>query len=168
MTISIIAAIAENNVIGKDNDLIWHISEDLKRFKRLTSGHPIIMGRKTYESLPFKPLPKRKNIVISSQEDLEFEGAVVVNGIKNALAECNADDEVFICGGATIYKYFIGIADKMYITRVHQDFEGDTFFPEINYEIWKVKINSSRLYDEKSKLYYSFLDFTKQNSLSEE
>jgi len=159
MTISIIAAIAENNVIGKDNDLIWHISEDLKRFKKLTSGHAIIMGRRTYESLPFKPLPKRKNIIISSQKDLKFEGAIVVNSIEEAMKECDGEDEVFICGGATIYKHFIDIADKMYLTRIHHEFEGDTFFPVYSEDDWSIETQSEVLYDEKSDLNYTFVDY---------
>lgn len=165
MTISIIAAIADNNVIGKDNDLIWHISEDLKRFKRLTSGHVIIMGRKTYESLPFKPLPKRKNIIISSQKDLEFEGAIVVNSIEKAMKECEGEDDVFICGGATIYSYFVNIADKMYLTRVLHEFEGDTFFPLFSVDDWKITNQSEVLYDEKSDLNFLFVDYIKKEKV---
>lgn len=159
MTISIIAAIAENNVIGKDNDLIWHISEDLKRFKRLTSGHTIIMGRKTYESLPFKPLPKRKNIVISTK-DIKFEGALIANSIENAIKLCEGEDEVFICGGATIYNYFIKLADKMYLTKVHHKFVGDTFFPVFSEINWKVESKSEKFYDQKSDLNYSFIEYS--------
>jgi len=162
MTISIIVAFAENNVIGKDNSLIWHISEDLKRFKKLTSSHPIIMGRKTYESLPFKPLPRRKNIVITSQKDIDFKGAIVVNNYEDALKECSIYDEVFICGGASIYKYFIDLADKMYITKVYKTFEGDTFFPKINYEKWQLKNQSEKLFDDKSELEYVFIDYDRK------
>ncbi len=162
MTISIIAAIAENNVIGNNNDLIWHISEDLKRFKKLTSGHTIIMGRKTYESLPFKPLPKRKNIVISRKDDLYFEGAIVVKNPEEALKECKDEDEIFICGGATIYNHFLNIADKMFLTKVHQEFEGDTFFPEIDYYEWELKSKSEKFKDEKSGLDYTFLNYFKK------
>lgn len=159
MTISIIVALAENNVIGKDNSLIWHISEDLKRFKKLTSGSTIIMGRKTYESLPFKPLPNRKNIVISTQKELSFKGAIVVNTYEDALKECNEDNELFICGGASVYKYFIDIADKMYITKVFKYFEGDTFFPKIDFKKWKIECQSKKMYDTKSKLEYAFIDY---------
>jgi len=158
MTISIIAAISENNVIGKDNKLLWHISEDLKRFKKLTSGKPIIMGRKTYESLPFKPLPKRKNIVISTQ-NIKHEGAIVVNNFETALAECKKDDEVFICGGASIYKHFLPIANKMYLTIIHKAFEGDTLFPEINFNKWIRTSEPHKNHDLKSGLDYSFIDF---------
>ena len=159
MTISIIAALAENNVIGKDNDLIWHLSEDLKHFKKLTSGHPVIMGRKTYESLPFKPLPKRKNIILSSQKKLIFEGATTVNSIEDALKECENEDEIFICGGAEIYESFLPYADKMYLTRVHKSFEGDTFFPEIDYTIWEVDYISKTFKDENNGLKFTFYDY---------
>lgn len=161
MRISIIAAVAENNVIGKDNKLIWHISEDLQRFKKLTSGHVIIMGRKTYESLPFKPLPDRKNIVISGQKDIDFKGALVVNCIEDALDECEGEEEIFICGGSSIYDYFIRTADKLYLTKVHQAFDGDTFFPYFSDNDWEVKYQSEKYYDEKSGLEYTFVDYTK-------
>lgn len=160
MTISIIAAIAKNNAIGKDNDLIWHISEDLKRFKKLTSGHTIIMGRKTYESLPFKPLPNRKNIILSGKTDLKFKGAIVANSIEDALKECESEDEIFICGGAAVYKKFINIADKMYITEINQEFEGDTFFPDYNQDNWKIKLQSEKYTDKKSNIEYKFIDYT--------
>lgn len=155
MTISIIAATAENNVIGFNNKLIWHISEDLKRFKRITAGHTVIMGRKTYESLPFKPLPKRLNIVISRKKKLKLKGAVVVSSPEEALKICKEDEEVFICGGATIYKHFIKSADKMYLTKIYHNFEGDTFFPEIKNEDWKL-INKT---NSEDKYRFSFLDY---------
>ncbi len=161
MTISIIAAIAENNVIGKNNKLIWHISEDLKRFKKLTSGHPVIMGRKTYESLPFKPLPDRRNIILSTRKDIKYEGAEVFNDINEILKECKNENEIFICGGAEIYKLFLPLADKMYLTEVHKVFEGDTFFPEIDFLQWKLIEKSEIKYDEKSDLYYKFLNYEK-------
>ncbi len=162
MTISIIAAVAENNVIGKNNDLTWHISEDLKRFKKLTSGHPVIMGRKTYESLPFKPLPGRKNIVLTSQKKISFEGALVVNSIKEALSKCSDDDEVFICGGAAIYKLFCPFTERLYLTKIHHIFEGDTFFPEIKYSEWKTEFKSELFFDEKAQLKYSFINYIRK------
>jgi len=161
MTISIIAAIAENNVIGKNNDLIWHISEDLKRFKKLTSGHPIIMGRKTYESLPFKPLPKRKNIILS-HKNLKYESTIVVNSVEDVFKECKNEDEIFICGGAEIYKLFLPYTDKLYLTKIHHFFEGDTFFPEINFSDWELKNISEIFKDKKSGLKYSFTDYIKK------
>ena len=163
MKISIIAAVAENNVIGKNNDLIWHISEDLKRFKKITTGHPIIMGRKTYESLPFRPLPGRKNIILTSQKDINFEGAITVNSIKDALNLCSdANDEVFICGGATIYKLFYPYANRLYLTKIHHIFEGDTFFPEIDYAEWKTEYKSELFFDEKAQLKYSFINYIRK------
>ena len=162
MTISIIAAIAENNVIGKDNKLIWHISEDLKRFKKLTTGHSIIMGRKTYESLPFRPLPYRKNIILSSQKGLSFEGAQVINSIDETLNHCKNEEEIFICGGAEIYLSFLPFANRLFLTKVHHTFKGDTFFPEIDYSKWKIEHESQMLFDEKSKLHYSFIDYIKE------
>ncbi len=159
MTISIIVALAENNVIGNNNDLIWHISDDLKRFKKLTSHKPIIMGRKTYESLPFKPLPNRKNIVITKNKNLVLEGAIVVNSPDEALKIIKFEEEVFICGGSEIYKHFLPKADKLYLTKVYNEFEGDTFFPKINYDRWKTFNSSGELFDEKSKLKYCFSDY---------
>ncbi len=151
MNISIIAAIAQNGIIGNNNKLIWHISEDLKRFKKLTSGNPIIMGRKTYESLPIKPLPNRKNIILTRQNKT-YEGAYTAKNIEEALKLCDAKSEIFICGGAEIYKLFLPSADKMYLTIVHRNYEGDTYFPEIDYSGWQ------KIQDEKhtGALNYSF------------
>ncbi len=155
MKISIIAAVAENNVIGNNNKLIWHISDDLKRFKKLTSGHNIIMGRKTYFSLPFRPLPNRKNIVITRNRTLIMEGAFVVDSPERALELCKKEKEIFICGGASIYKYFLPKADKIYLTKIYHNFDGDTFFPKINYDKWKL-INKI---EKKDKYKYSFIDY---------
>ncbi len=135
MTISIIVAVAENNAIGYDNHLLWHISEDLKRFKNLTTGHHIIMGRKTYESVG-KPLPGRINIVISKQENYTVDGCLVAKSIEDALLIAKDDSEVFIIGGGEIYKQALSITDKIYLTRVHAGFAGDTFFPELNLSEW--------------------------------
>ena len=162
MSISIIAAAAENNVIGKDNSLIWHISEDLKRFKKLTSGHTVIMGQNTYESLPIRPLPKRKNIVLTFDKNLKFENAIMVHSIEEALEHCNYNEEIFICGGASIYKQFLLLADKIYLTRVHKTFDGDTYFPEINLNEWQLAESKENIIDEKSGLTYSFLNYKKK------
>jgi len=161
MTISIIAAIAKNNVIGKDNDLIWHISEDLKRFKKITSGHTVIMGRKTYESLPFKPLPKRKNIIITRNKHFKPDGVIVVNSPDEAILECKGEEEVFICGGATIYESFIDEANKLYLTKILKEFEGDTFFPIFETSHWKEIYRSKIFTDIKSKIKYQFIDMIK-------
>ena len=129
--LTIIVAAGEDNAIGKDNGLIWHLSNDLKRFKALTSGHHIIMGRKTYESFP-RPLPNRTHVVITRQKDYKaHEGVIVVNSLDDALDASRSDDQPFIIGGGEIYKQAMSIADKIELTRVHANFEGDTFFPEI-------------------------------------
>jgi len=136
--ISIIVAIAKNNAIGKDNHLLWHISEDLKRFKRLTSGHKVIMGRNTLLSLPKWPLPDRTNIVITDNRDEEFEGCEMAFSIEEAAGKCRSDEECFIIGGASVYRQFLPLADKLYFTRVDKDFDADTFFPDIDPEIWEL------------------------------
>jgi len=136
--ISIIVAIASNYAIGKDNDLLWHISDDLKRFKRITSGHPVVMGKNTFYSLPFRPLPKRRNIVLTDIAGEQIEGCEMAYSIDEAVELMDANQENFIMGGGSIYKQFMPLAQKLYITRVHQDFEADVFFPEIDERIWKL------------------------------
>ena len=154
--ISIIVAVGKNLEIGKDNQLLWHISEDLKYFKKVTSGKTIVMGNNTWQSLPFKPLPKRQNIVLSRQKDLQIEGAVVVSEINQLSQFLNPEEEAFVIGGAMIYKQFMEIADKIYITRVNQNFDADTFFPEIDLNIWEKVDQSEWFLDEKSQLEYCF------------
>ena len=134
--LSLIVAVAQNGVIGDRNALLWHISEDLKHFKALTSGHPVVMGRKTYESLG-RPLPNRTNVVISRQE-LEIPGCRVVHSLDEALALFPGDEEVFIIGGAQIYAEALPRADRFYLTRVFHDYEGDTRFPEWDEAQWRL------------------------------
>lgn len=135
-TISIIAALGEQNEIGKNNELLWHISDDLKRFKKITTGHPVIMGRNTFLSLPVHPLPKRRNIVITDVPEESFEGCEMAASIEDAMYLVAEDDEAFIMGGGSIYKQFLKHADKLYLTKVHASFDADTFFPQINYDEW--------------------------------
>ena len=158
--ISIIVAIAQNNAIGKDNKLLWHISNDLKRFKKITKGHQVIMGKKTYESLPNGPLPNRKNIVISDDKNDKFEGCITVYSIDEALDLCNETEESFIIGGASIYKQFLPFANKFYLTRVHKDFEADTFF-EVNFDDWKLIVKEDITNDPQNNFSYSFLTYIK-------
>lgn len=136
--ISIIAAVSKNGVIGKDNKLPWHLPEDMKFFKDTTTGHCVITGRKNYESIPakFRPLKDRTNIVVTRQEGYAAEGAVVVQSIEAAIeaAKKTGDEEIFIIGGADVYRQCMGLADRMYITSIEQEFEGDVFFPEIGPE----------------------------------
>lgn len=134
--ISIIVAVAENGIIGDKNALLWHISEDLRRFKALTTGHPVVMGRKTFESLG-RPLPNRTNVVISRQK-LQIAGCEVVHSLSEALALFPADEEVFIIGGAQIYAEALPIADRFYLTRVEHAYEGDTRFPEWDAGEWRL------------------------------
>ena len=160
--ISIIVAIAENNAIGKDNDLLWHISEDLKYFKRITLGSPIIMGRKTWESLPFKPLPKRENIVISNNKDYKLDNATVFHSLEEAVQYVKKFENCFIIGGGMIYNTILPFCDKLYITKVHKSFEADTFFTEIDSNQWELESQSEIQKDEPSGLEFQFLVYKKK------
>ncbi len=133
--ISIIVAMAEGNVIGGDNSLLWHISEDLRYFKEVTMGHPVIMGRKTYESIG-RPLPKRKNIIISRDTSLKIDGCIVVNSLESALESSSDDENPFIIGGGEIYRSAINLVDRLYVTKVMHTYDGDTYFPEIDCVKW--------------------------------
>lgn len=163
--ISLIVAIAQNNAIGKDNDLLWHLSEDLKYFKKTTNERTVLMGRKTWESLPFKPLKNRRNIVVSSQKDYAIDGAELFDSIEKAVEVLKTQkDEVFCIGGASLYKALLPKADKLYITRVYKDFEADVFFPEIDENIWEIKRLSPMLYDAKADLKFRFEVWERKNS----
>ena len=155
--VSIIVATAEDNVIGKDNQLIWHLPADLKHFKQLTMGHPILMGRKTYESIG-KPLPGRTSIIITRQEDFQAEGCIVVHSVQEAIAKAKElDDQVYIIGGAEIYKQALPLTDCIELTKIHHHFEGDTYFPEIKESEWEVVAEENHTPDEKNKYNYTFL-----------
>jgi dihydrofolate reductase len=155
MIVSDVVAISENHVIGKDNKLLWYLPRDLKHFKDITTGHAIIMGRKTYDSVG-KPLPKRRNIIVTRQ-DITIEGCEVVNSIEAALALCAGEEEVFIVGGAEIYKLALHLTNRIYLTIVHKNFDGDSFFPEINKQEWKEVLREDHQPDEKNSLPYSFI-----------
>lgn len=135
--VNIIVAIAQNGTIGDNNSLLWHIKEDMRYFRTTTSGHAVIMGRKTFESLGSKPLPKRTNIVIT-RSDTKFEGALTAHSLEEAIAMAEGDDEIFIMGGAQIYAIAMDVADRMYITHVERDYEGDTSYPAIDFTKWKL------------------------------
>lgn len=157
--ITIIAAIAENNALGKNNQLIWHLPADLKRFKKTTLNHCVIMGRKTFESLG-KPLPNRTNTLITHDKNYKAEGCIVVNSLKEALQLALKEDEnPFILGGAEIYKQAMPFADKLDLTFVHHKFDADVFFPEIDKKIWKETSREDFKADEKNKYNYSFVTF---------
>lgn len=154
--ISIIVAIAQNYAIGKDNDLLWHLSGDLKRFKELTTGHTIVMGKRTFESLPVRPLPNRRSIVLSDNANERIDACLMAYSIEDAINQFDDYQENFIIGGGSVYRQFLPIADKLYLTIVHKDFDADTFFPEINFEEWQVVEKQENLYDDRSSLTYSY------------
>lgn len=135
--VSIIVAVAEHNAIGFRNELLCHLPADLKYFKRVTSGHTVVMGRRTWFSLPRRPLPGRKNIVVTDVPGEQFEGAVAVRSLEEALQYCDAASENFVIGGGMIYRQFMEIAQKLYITHVYHTFEADTFYPEISPDVWE-------------------------------
>jgi dihydrofolate reductase len=155
MIVSIIVAVGENNAIGKNNQLLWYMPADLKYFKNKTSGHTIIMGRKTFDSVG-KPLPHRRNIVVTRQ-DIKIEGCEVVKSIDDAIALCKGEDEVFIGGGAEIYRQAMDKTDRIYLTIIHKMFDADTFFPEIDFTKWVETEHEDHQADEKNKLPYSFI-----------
>ncbi len=157
MDITIIVAIAENNAIGKNNDLLWHISGDLKRFKEITTGHTIIMGRKTYLSLPKRPLPNRRSIVISDIANECIPDVDVVDSIENAMKIADKDKENFIIGGGMVYKQFLPLANKIYLTVVHKEYDADIYFPEINYEDWEIQNKEEHLEHEPPFSYLTLI-----------
>lgn len=155
MIVSAIVAIGENNAIGKSNQLLWHMPNDLKHFKDITSGRTIIMGRKTFDSVG-KPLPKRRNIVVT-QQDITIPGCEVVKSIEDALELCEGEDEVFIGGGAQIYRLAMPLTDRIYLTVIHKVFDADTFFPSIDKDEWKEVKREDFDADEKNPYPYSFI-----------
>lgn len=155
--VTIIAAIDENRVLGKDNELIWHLPEDLKRFKRLTTGHAIIMGRKTFESLP-KALPNRHNIVVTRNQNYTKEGITVCHSLEEAIQNASEDKQPFVIGGGQIYEQALEWASVIELTKIHAQFEGDVFFPEIDGKEWAIE-NEERMKDTLFE--YSFITYTK-------
>lgn len=161
MTISIIVAIAQNNVIGNNNQLIWHIPGDLKRFKSITMGHTVVMGRKTFESIG-KPLPGRKNVVISRQDNFKPEGCLIYKSLDEALEFLKTENEVFIIGGGEIYRLAMPLTHKIYLTKIHKDFPGDTLFPEIPLEDWEITYEETISEDEKVNFSYSYINLERK------
>ncbi|MFV8376413.1 dihydrofolate reductase [Flavobacterium sp. LB1P71] len=159
--IIMIAAIAENNALGENNKLVWHLPNDFKRFKTLTSGHHIIMGRKTFESFP-KPLPNRTHIVISRQKEYRPEGCIVVDSMEKALAICPENETSYIIGGGEIYTLGLPFTDKIEITRVHNNFKADAFFPEIDLKEWEITAYEFNKKDEKHLYDYTYQTFSRK------
>ncbi|MDB4297245.1 dihydrofolate reductase [Flavobacteriaceae bacterium] len=158
---TIIAAKAQNNELGKDNDLIWHLPADLKRFKAITTGHHIIMGRNTYESIG-RPLPNRTTVIITRNTDYTAEGCIVVNSIEKAIDIAKEDDNAFIIGGAQIYNDAINFVDVLDICEVHETFEADVYFPTIDKTIWEEVERTDHTADEKNKHNYSFVKYKRK------
>lgn len=163
--ISIIVAIDQNNAIGKDNQMLVHLPDDLKYFKQVTSGHSVIMGRKTFESLPKGALPNRRNIVITRNTELQYAGCEMVYSVEGALEATEGEEEVFVMGGGVIYKETIQKADKLYITHIHHAFgDAEVYFPEIDLNIWQEVWREDHQADEKHKYAFSFVQYEKIRS----
>lgn len=159
--IILIAAVADNNALGKNNDLLWHLPKDFKRFKEITTGHHIIMGRKTFESFP-KPLPNRTHVIISRQKNLQYEGCIVVQDLEKAIDCCPKNEAVYIIGGGEIYAQSISLADQLDITKVHHSFEADVYFPDINLKIWELTSAVFNSKDEKHLYDFTFQTFVRK------
>lgn len=161
--ISLIVAMTENRVIGRDGDMPWHVSRDLRRFKRLTMGHHIVMGRKTYESIG-KPLPGRTTVVLSRSASIDAEDVHVVGSLQEALEVADADQEVFVTGGETVFDTALGLADRLYLTRLHVTLEGDTFFPEVDWSQWELVEETFHAADEKNDYDLTFQTYHRRRS----
>ena len=156
--VTLIAAAGENNALGKDKDLVWHLPDDFKRFKRLTTGHYIIMGRKTFETFP-QLLPNRTHVIITRKKDYAPQGAIVVHSLDEALKVAKADEQPFVIGGGEIYKLSMDKADVIELTRVHGSFDADTFFPEIDEEEWKLVAQEEHPADERHQYAFTYLTY---------
>lgn len=162
--IILIAAVAENNALGKNNDLLWHLPNDFKHFKETTSGHYIVMGRKTFESFP-KPLPNRTHIIITRQKNYKFEGCIVVQDLEKAISSCPKEEDIYIIGGGEIYTQSIALANQLVITRVHHTFDADVFFPKIDLTVWELTSEIFHPKDEKHLYDYTFQTFIRKNKI---
>jgi dihydrofolate reductase len=161
--ISIIVAVSEDWGIGKDNELLWHISEDLKRFKKLTIGNTVIMGKRTWESLPRRPLPGRKNIVLTDIPGECIDCSVTAYSIEDAMSNCNKEEEIFVIGGGSVYRQFMPVADRLYITHVHRMVPADVFFPAIDPDIWEVVEKEEYKSSENGSIPYTYIIYERSN-----
>lgn len=159
--LSVIAAVASNRTIGLDNTLPWHLPEDLKHFRQLTMGHHIIMGRKTFESLG-RLLPGRTTVIVSRQSGYAAEGAITAGSLREAVAACGSDGEVFVIGGAELYREALTLADRLYVTEVHAEFKGDAYFPEYDREAWREETRESHV--SADGLAFSFVTYSRIGS----
>ncbi len=168
MTISLIAAVAKNRVIGKENDLPWRLPDDMKYFMQTTSGHHVLLGRKNYDSLlpKFKPLPNRTNIVVTRQKDFKAAGCVVVNSIEKGIeiARVNNEKELFVIGGAQIYEQSLAEADFLYLTEINAEIEGDTYFPVFDSNEWTEVSRKPHVADERHRYSFDFVVYKRKSS----
>jgi dihydrofolate reductase len=162
--ISIIVAVSEDMGIGRNNELLWHISEDLKRFKKLTLGNTVIMGKKTWESLPIRPLKGRKNVVLTDIPGEQIEGSVTAYSIEDALSKCGKEEEIFIMGGGSVYRQFMPIADRLYISHVHRKAPADVSFPEIDPDVWEIIEKEEYLTSENNEIPYTYKIYTRRKN----
>ncbi len=160
--ISIIVAVSDDWGIGMNNELLWHIPEDLKRFKKLTMGKTIIMGKRTWESLPRRPLPGRKNIVLTDIPDECIDGSVTAYTIEDALSKCVQDEEIFIIGGGMVYRQFMPIADRLYITHVHKKAPADVWFPKIDRRKWKIIEKEECISEDENRIPYTYVVYARK------
>lgn len=160
--ITIIAAAAKNDALGKDNKMLWHLPDDFKHFKEITTGHHIIMGRKTFESFP-KPLPNRTHVIITRQEDYRAEGCIIVHSLEQALEVCKSEEEIFIIGGGEIYDLAMEVADVIELTRVQDNFEADTFFPKIDIKKWQLISYNANYKNEKHLSGFDYETYIKRH-----
>jgi dihydrofolate reductase len=160
--ISIIVAVSDDWGIGRDNELLWYIPEDLRRFKRLTMGKSVIMGKKTWESLPKRPLPGRKNIVLTDMPGEHIDSAVAAYSIEDAVSKCESDEEAFVIGGGSIYRQFMNVAKRLYITHVHKKAPADVWFPKIDLRKWKVIEKEVCVSEDDNKIPYSFVIYERR------
>lgn len=162
--ITMIAAAGENNSLGKDGDLVWHLPDDFKRFKKLTTGHHIVMGRKTWESFP-RPLPNRTHLVITRDKSYKADNTIVVHSIEDALKYCKNEDHIFIIGGGEIYNLALPFATHIELTRVHETYEADAFFPEIDLNNWQLIHSEHNQRDEKHLVAFTYETYTKKDRI---
>ena len=161
--ISIIAAVSDNGAIGKNGDLLWHLPADMKHFKSMTVGHAVVMGRKTFDSLPKGPLPDRKNVVLTSVPEAYFEDAFPATSLTDAISLCSSQKEIYIIGGGMVYKQALSMADRLYLTFVHHNFpDADTFFPEIDFSEWEEMSREDHEADEKNPYPYTFVNYRRK------
>jgi dihydrofolate reductase len=161
--ISIIVAVSEDWGIGKNNELLWHVSEDLKRFKSLTLGNTVIMGKKTWESLPRRPLPGRKNIVLTDVPNEVFDGSVTAYSVEDALNKCSEGEEIFVIGGGSVYRQFMPVAERLYITHIHKKAEADVYFPVIDLSIWEAVKEEEYKASADNSIAYTYIIYERKD-----